>query len=72
MRKITSYEKLSKKGKRALAAKARSVWIRSPVTRCPPKPGAYDRNKARRESLQQIHSELSSSHTCLEIRRSIP
>ena len=43
-------EKLSKKKKRELAAARRVRWERSPVTRRPAHPKAYDRRKARKEA----------------------
>ena len=40
------YEKLSKRDKRALNAKRRNGWgILNPVTRRPPNPKAYSRNR---------------------------
>ena len=46
MEKFIPYEKLSKKRKRELDARRRTVWAISPVTRKPPRSGAYDRKKA--------------------------
>lgn len=48
MDKWVPYEKLSKKKRRALAAKQRASWGGlNPVTRRPPNPKAYRRKKAR-------------------------
>lgn len=48
MRKILPYEKLSKKQKKELNLKRRGTWgALNPVTRKPPNPKAYDRQKAR-------------------------
>ena len=49
MEKFIPHEKLSKKKKRELAATRRVRWERSPVTRRPANPRAYDRKKARKE-----------------------
>ncbi len=50
MEKFIPYEKLSKKARRALDARGRTVWSRSPVTRKPADPKAYDRKKYRKPS----------------------
>lgn len=47
MEKYIPYEKLSKKKKRELDRKSRGTWTMSPVTRKPPNPKAYNRQKAR-------------------------
>ena len=49
MVKFIPQGKLSKKKKRELAAARRVRWERSPVTRRPANPKAYDRRKARKE-----------------------
>ena len=54
MERFIPYEKLSKKKKRELAAARRSRWDRSPVTRRPANPRAYDRRKARKESQDDL------------------
>ena len=51
MTKFIPYEKLSKKAKRAQDARGRTIWSRSPVTRKPADPKAYDRKKYRKPSL---------------------
>lgn len=48
MEKFTPYEKLSKKKQKELNAKKRNTWSISPVTRKPPNPKAYNRNKAKK------------------------
>ena len=48
MEKFIPYEKLSKKEKRARDAQRRVLWSRSPVTRKPADPKAYDRRKYRK------------------------
>ena len=48
MEKFIPYEKLSKKEKRAMDARGRTLWSRSPVTRKPANPKAYDRRKYRK------------------------
>ncbi len=48
MEKYISYEKLSKKKKRELDAKRRTVWTISPVTRKPVNSKAYNRKKAQK------------------------
>lgn len=51
MEKFISYEKLSKKKQRELAAKRRGSWGGiNPVTRKPANPKAYNRKKARKWS----------------------
>ncbi|MBR0353542.1 MAG: hypothetical protein IJH53_10110 [Oscillospiraceae bacterium] len=45
MEKFIPYEKLSKKKKREQDSRRRSLWTRSPVTRRPKKPKAYNRKK---------------------------
>lgn len=48
MPKNIPYEKLTKRKRKALDAKKRGSWgAISPVTRKPPDPKAYNRNKAR-------------------------
>lgn len=61
MNRFIPQNKLSKKAKRALYNSRRSFWVRSPVTRCPPKPGTYDRNKVRNDTRQVIDSAAFSS-----------
>jgi hypothetical protein len=48
LEKFIPYAKLSKKKKRELDAAKRRTWAFSPVTRMPPDPKAYNRQKARR------------------------
>ncbi len=48
MNKMISYDKLSKKEKKAYDAKRRVVWPFSPVTRKKESGKAYDRRKARK------------------------
>jgi hypothetical protein len=48
MEKYIPYEKLSKKKKRELDAKRRTVWAISPVTRKPVNSKAYQRKKAQK------------------------
>ncbi len=48
MEKFIPYEKLSKKKKRELDAKRRTVWEINPVTRKPENPKAYNRRKAQK------------------------
>ena len=49
MEKFIPYEKLSKKKKRELDQKRRGSWNGlNPVTRMPPNPKAYNRQKARK------------------------
>lgn len=62
MKKFVPREKLSKKARRELDAKARAVWPINPVTRCPSSSKAYDRNKARKELLNHEISEPCSSY----------
>ena len=50
MNKWISPDKMSRKKVRILNAKRRNVWPINPVTRCPPNPRAYNRNKARKEA----------------------
>ena len=50
MEKFIPYEKLSKKKKRELDARRRTVWMISPVTRKPANPKAYNRKKAQKWS----------------------
>ena len=52
MNKFVSYEKLSKKAKRAEAQKRRRDWgALSPITRKAPNPRAYQRQKTRSQNL---------------------
>lgn len=53
MENFIPYEKLSKKRKKELAAERRVRWDRSPVTRRPANPRAYDRRKARKETQDE-------------------
>ena len=62
MKNFIPREKLSKKARKELDAKARSVWPINPVTRCPKSSKAYDRNKARKELFNHGISELCSSY----------
>lgn len=62
MKRFVPKEKLTKKARRELNAKARSVWPVNPVTRCPRSFRAYDRNKARKETNLQIISEHCSDY----------
>ena len=48
MQKFIPYEKLSKKKKRELDTRRRTVWTISPVTRKPASPKAYNRKKAQK------------------------
>lgn len=63
MKRVIPREKLSKKARKELDAKARSLWLIHPATRCPPSSKVYNRNKARKESRIQFFSELCSSYT---------
>lgn len=45
MEKFIPYEKLSKKKKREQDSRRRSLWTRSPVTRRPKNPKAYNRKR---------------------------
>lgn len=48
--KMVSYQKLSKKAKRAVDAQKRGSWYGiSPVTRKPAPPKAYNRSQTKRE-----------------------
>lgn len=51
MKSFIPREKLSKKARKELDAKARAIWPINPVTRCPKSSKAYDRNKARKDLL---------------------
>ncbi len=48
MEKFIPYEKLSKKKKRELDARRRTLWAVSPVTRRSENPKAYHRRKAQK------------------------
>ena len=48
MTKFVPRAKLSKKARRELDLKQHTLWQINPVTRRPPNPRAYDRNKIRR------------------------
>ena len=48
MEKFIPYEKLSKKKKRELDARRRTLWTVSPVTRRSENPKAYNRTKAQK------------------------
>ena len=51
--KLIPYEKLSKKERRKLDAQRRGSWNGlSPVTRMPPRSGAYSRAKEKQRSLR--------------------
>ena len=57
MEKHIPYSKLSKKKQRELNAKRRGTWGGvNPVTRRPPNPKAYNRQKARRNSRQDYNT----------------
>ena len=49
MERFIPYEKLSKKNRRERDAARRVRWERSPVTRRPANPKAYNRKKARKD-----------------------
>lgn len=50
MSKFIEYEKLSKKEKKKIDAAKRGSWGNlNPVTRTPPNPKAYNRDKAKQE-----------------------
>ena len=68
MEQFIPYEKLSKKKKREQNAARRVVWERSPVTRRPANPKAYDRNKARKGSRNET-SVLFSSRAVISASR---
>lgn len=51
MEKFVPYEKLSKKKRKELDARRRVLWNRSPVTRMPDPPKAYNRKKTRKQSF---------------------
>ncbi len=61
MENFIPFEKLSKKKKRELAAARRIRWERSPVTRRPANPRAYDRRKARKETQDDPYVLFSRS-----------
>ena len=52
---MISYEKMSKKQKKAENAKKRNFWLVSPVTKVVPakKGGKYNRKKVNRENLEK-------------------
>lgn len=54
--KHTSYNKLSKKAKRAEDAKHRVTWSINPVTRKPKNPKAYDRNREKAYSRNEEYA----------------
>jgi len=57
MEKFIPYGKLSKKARRELDARRRGTWGGlNPVTRKPPNPKAYDRNKAKRRKYDDSDS----------------
>ena len=62
MRHFVAREKLAKKARRELDLKQRTTWTLNPVTRCPPAPKAYNRNKTRREARNLTHFEPCSSY----------
>lgn len=65
MEKFIPYDKLSKKARRELDARRRGTWGGlSPVTRKPPNPKAYDRNKAKRRK----YDDSDSSPCCFIFR----
>ena len=61
MEKFIPYDKLSKKAKRELDARRRGTWGGlNPVTRKPPNPKAYDRNRAKRRKYDDSDSSPCS------------
>ena len=57
MERFIPYDKLSKKARRELDARRRGSWGGlNPVTRKPPNPKAYDRNKAKRRKYDDFDS----------------
>ena len=62
MKNFIPREKLSKRARKELDAKARAVWPINPITRSPKSYRAYDRNKARKELLNHRNSEPCSSY----------
>lgn len=50
MNKWVSPDKMSRKKARMLNVRRRNVWSINPVTRCPPNPRAYNRNKTKKEA----------------------
>lgn len=62
MKQLIPRQKLSKKARRDLDLKQRITWKCNPVTRCPPNPKAYNRNKVRREAKNLIRSEPCSNY----------
>lgn len=52
--KFIPFEKLSKKEKAKRNKKQRKVWTMNSITRCPPPPQAYDRNKAKRDARKDV------------------
>ena len=67
MEKFIPYEKLSKKARREQDARRRGTWGGlNPVTRKPPNPKAYDRNRAKRRKYDD--SDSSPCSFCIGIR----
>ena len=57
MEKFIPYDKMSKKARREQDARRRGTWGGlNPVTRKPPNPKAYDRNKAKRRKYDDSDS----------------
>ena len=57
MEKIISYSKMSKKQQRAENLKRRNGWgTLNPITRKPPVPNAYDRNKMKRAARREMEA----------------
>lgn len=57
MEKIISYSKMSKKQRRAENLKRRNGWgTLNPITRKPPVPNAYDRNKMKRAARREMEA----------------
>lgn len=62
MKQLIPRKKLSKKVRQKLDLKQRTIWECNPVTRCPPNPKAYNRNKVRSEAKSLIYSEPCSNY----------
>ena len=71
MEKFTPFEKLSKKKQRELNAQKRGDWgAVNPVTRVPPTPKAYDRNKEKAARQKDEGSLLDNLKFLLRIPES--
>lgn len=58
MKKVISFEKMSKKKQREENSKRRHGWnVINPVTRKPPNPKAYNRRKAQKSADNEIKQE---------------